>query len=605
MNAVIRPAVATARWGLRAYAASTALILVAGGLAVAAVLPVTSLGGSRAARLGLLRPPHADLGIVWLDRSATTAGLQRQGIDTLGGILFGLSLAALTVAILTVLALAVTRASGRRGEMVVRRSVGASRGQLRTAGFVEGVVMALGVVVVAVPVGLACARWALTTWPGSVTGGTDSVPLIAVATLAGVIVAGALLSTLVIARAPRPVVGGASRLGLAVPTLQLAISFAMLLAAAQLSRRATGLLDRVRMAETSGSAGGEVFQLDLPRPVKERGARYASLVDGLQRGHAYEVVSLSSAGALVGLGTVDEVITDCGRCSLGGVWTPLRAVPATIQAVTSDTFRAIGVRVVAGRSLTAADRWGGAPAVVINRTLAERQFERSGAVGRKIRIGQGETAGWYTVVGVVENRTVPGFGADFTPPYTVYLSALQFPPSAAELLVRRGGRDEPVEAAVSAAIAPAGTVVRHFPESALVAAETAPVRWFGRLAAAEGVVVLVIALLGMFAVMQMWVTALSPELALRRAVGARRRQVFGYVLVRAVGVGIAGVALGMLLSELSSDPLAALLGGLPLWELSLVPRPAVLLLIATLAGALLPAWRAAHADPAGLAATLD
>jgi putative ABC transport system permease protein len=125
------------------------------------------------------------------------------------------------------------------------------------------------------------------------------------------------------------------------------------------------------------------------------------------------------------------------------------------------------------------------------------------------------------------------------------------------------------------------------------------------LVTGAGAVVLAIAVLGTFAVMQLWVTALAPELALRRAVGARRRQIFGYVLVRAAGVGIIGVGLGMLLSELTSDPLAALIGGLPLWEVALVPRPAVLLLIATLAGALIPAWRAARADPAGLAATLE
>jgi putative ABC transport system permease protein len=605
---VIRPAAATARWGLRAYAASTVLIVAAGALAVAGVLPLVSLGGPRASRLGLTPPPDADLGIAWLDRGATAAGLQRQGIDALGGILFGLALAALVVAILTVLALAVTRASGRRGEMVVRRSIGASRGQLRAAGLIEGAVMALGVIAVAVPVGLAGAGWALAGWPGTVTGAVGGIPTAAVAALVAVIVAGAVLSTLVVAHAPRPMVGGASRLGLAVPTLQLAISFSMLLAAGQLTRRAAGLLEQARQAETSkASGGGEIFQLDLPRPVAERAARYASLLDRLRAGHAYDVISLSSAGALVGLGTVDEVITDCGQCGLGGVWTPLRAVPATIHAVSPDTFRAIGVRVVAGRSLTGADRGGAPPAVVINRTLAEKQFDRQGAVGRKIRLGQGEGAGWYTVVGVVENRTVPGFGADYTPPYTVYLSALQFPPSAAELLVRRaggvGGRD--AGRMVRAVLAPSGTVARRVLESDLLSAETAPVRWFAGLVTGAGAVVLAIAVLGAFAVMQLWVTALAPEFALRRAVGARRRQIFGYVLVRAAGVGIIGVGLGMLLSELISDPLAGLIGGLPLWELALVPRPAVLLLIATLAGALIPAWRAARANPAGLAATLE
>jgi hypothetical protein len=245
---------------------------------------------------------------------------------------------------------------------------------------------------------------------------------------------------------------------------------------------------------------------------------------------------------------------------------------------------------------------------VISRALAQRHFEQQGALGRQLRVGhRGATGdGWYTVVGIVDDGRSAGFGGTLQPPYQVYLSALQLPPVAADLLVRArsGAGALRAEAVLRATLGHSGTVEGHFPESARAAVAAAPVQWFQRLVSLEGVTVLAIAVLGTFAVMQLWVTALLPELAVRRAVGARRRHILVYVLLRAGAVGAFGVCLGVLVGEMASDPLASLLGSLPLWDLALVPRPALVLVAAALLGGLIPAWRAARSDPAPLMARL-
>ena len=609
MMPTLRPATVAARWALRAYAASTTLIVVAGTLAVAAALPVVSLGGPVAGRLQLAPIPDAGLAIGWSASATTPAALQLRGLATLGGILLGLAIAALAMAVMTVLALSADRASARRPEMVVRRAVGGSRRQLRVGGFLEGAVMAAVVAGTAVPVGLAGTRWALATWPGSTTAGVGlgpvAGPIAAVFGLAAVILLGALLSMLVIPRTPRPVAGGAHPLGLTVPTLQLGVAFAMLLAAAELTRHAGGLLSESRAAV---SPNGEIFEVQVRAPSGERANRYTSLLRQLGRNLEYDLVSLSSPGALVGLGTVDFVLTDCGRCAQGGIFTPIRPVSVAISIVSPDSFRAMGVAVLKGRGIHAADSTGAPRVAVISRMLAQQHFERQGAIGRKIRVGQGPADGWYAVVGIVEDGWSAGFGGAFQPPYQVYLSALQFPPKAADLLVRPragAGALRGVEEVLHAALGPTGRIERRLPESERTAAQAAPVQWFQRLVSLEGWAVLAIAVLGTFAVMQLWVTALLPELAVRRAVGARRRHVLGYVLLRAVAVGAFGVCLGMLVGEMASDPLASLLGGLPLWDVALAPRPAALLVGAALAGALVPAWRAARSDPAPVMATLS
>jgi putative ABC transport system permease protein len=600
------PAAASARWALRAYTASTLLILTAGTLAVAAALPVVSLGGigGGSPRLHLPSFPDADLGVGWSRLAATPTALQLRGLATLGGILLGLAVAVLAVAGMTVLALSASRASARRSEMVVRRAVGASRVQLRAGGLLEGGAIVAVLAAIAVPLGVAGTRSALAAWPGTVAPGTSAAPVAALLSLAAVILLGALLPMLVVPRTPRRGLGGAHPLGLTVPTVQLAISFAMLLVAAQLTRHAGGLLQAVPAATRSN---GQILQLDVRSPRVERAARYASLLRRLGEDGAYDLVSLSSPGALAGLGTVDVVLTDCGRCSQGGIFTPIRPVLAAISAVSPDTFRAMGIPVLSGRGIAVADSSGRPRVAVISRTLAQRHFEQQGAIGRKIHVGQGPDDAWYTVVGIVENRSPAGFGGALAPSYGVYLSALQFAPAAADLLVRpraAGSGLGSVERAVHASLG-TGAVVRRVAEAERVAAEAAPVRWFERLVSLEGVAVLAIAVFGTFAVMQSWVTALLPELAVRRAVGARRRHIFEYVLLRGIAVASCGVALGLWLGEITSDPLASLVAGLPLWDLALVPRPAVALVVAALAGAVIPARRAARADPAGVLATLE
>src|SRR5215469_3067723 len=97
----------------------------------------------------------------------------------------------------------------------------------------------------------------------------------------------------------------------------------------------------------------------------------------------------------------------------------------------------------------------------------------------------------------------------------------------------------------------------------------------------------------------------SRQLALLRALGAGRRQVFGSVLAEAAAVGVAGVLAGALLGIGVARGLAALLGtfglALPITGLSVpllqVALACVIGLVTTLAAALAPAYRATRVAP--------
>jgi hypothetical protein len=587
----IRRALETTWWAARAYRASTVLIVATAGTAVAAALPLTWLGSARLA-LASLRDP--DFGITLSVFSATPDTLQRAALASLAGVIALLGIAILGVSIVTILALAMGRADTRRREMTVRRAVGAARDHLRAAGSVEGITFVGVMLALGCPVGVLVLRWSVAAWPGTAAAALF-LTVAGVAVVAGAVLWGALWGV----RTPgvlRPADWGATTHGLVMPALQLGISLAILICAAQLGQHARDLVgERGSMARQDG----EVLQLVGDAAPEERASGYAALLSRLHASRQFSSVSLSSAGTSLGLGTMDIVTTDCGACVEGGVATPFRPAAAVLNAVSSDTFRALGVAVLQGRGIGDHDVWSAPPVAVVSQTLATQDYERTGAVGRKIRIGRGNTSAWYTVVGVVPDRPGAGLGGAFEPVKAVYLSTLQLPPRAADLLLR------PATALSTSALGIPGVVVGRTSEVDLVATVARSVKWFESITGIAGVAVLVIAVLGVLAVMELWVAALAPELAVRRAVGARRGHILRYVLARAVGVAGGGVCFGLWVGQLTGDGLDRAVAGLPSVTVAMIARAGALLIAGALVGAMVPAWRAANSAPAEAMATLE
>jgi cell division protein FtsX len=490
---------------------------------------------------------------------------------------------------LTLLSVCVSRASARRAERDLHRAVGASRRRLVLDGVVEGGVLAVAAAMVGIAASLITIRSALAAWPGTtvVPGAFAAVmvPLVA----AAVLVLGVALPALGAGRMPRPASPSGVPPSLAVAGLQLAISFAVLLAASQIGSHARLLVGD----DNDGPLGnGQVLQLDTAGSPAERAQHFSDLIRRSMSGTS--ITSITSPGALEGLGTVDVAITDCGRCTQGGIATPQRAVAVAFSVVSPDTFRAMNIRLVEGRPIVASDDWTAGRAVVVNHALASAHFENGRAIGRHIQIGEGPNS-WFEVVGVVEDTQPVALGGALEPPYAVYGSVLQLPPTTVDVFVR-----PPLLAALNQL----GTVRRVVSEEQWWAEKAAPLGWFANALWIGGALVLVLAVFGTSAATHLWVAALMPELAVRRAVGARRRDVLIHVLARVAVVALVSVGCGFVLSDLTSTPLAALDPGVSGNDFAASIRMALVLVVAALTGAAIPAWRASRAQPATLAALL-
>jgi putative ABC transport system permease protein len=500
-------------------------------------------------------------------------------------LLAGVAIGVLAVAAMTVLSVASAQAAARAREIAVRRAVGASRRVLLATGILEGAATAGAALLAGGIAGTVCARLALERWPGALhpPAGWWNVAAVVLALLP--ILLGALLPYLAVRhRAVRELTD--RRLELTIPVLQLGLSLTVLTAGSLLLRRARELT-----APQAAGGGGELFTIAARAALPgDRSAAYADLLRGLNGRPNIRAASLTSPGAMVGLGMNDVVMAQWG-----GYFGLPHTVFATHYLISADTFRTLHLPVLAGRGITTADDWDAPRVAVVSHALATNNFEGGQVVGRKIQVIRG-TFEWYTVVGVVADQYPTALGAKLEPREAVYLSVLQHPAPTLELLVR--GKNTGVPASSQGGIVASSAVS----EASVIAAEAAPLAWFGRMFAAEGWVVLLLATLGTFVVMRLWVLALRYELGVRRAVGATRRQVLGFVLLRALAVGGLGIALGLWLGGMVWGGLASAVAGLPAWDTGAALRFGALLAAATLAGALWPARRVAWARPGELVA---
>ena len=540
-----------------------------------------------------------DLGLPWRAPVRSPAVTQQEAVNALAAMLLGIALATLAAAAVTILILSVVRESERAGDVAVQRAVGASRRSLLGSGLFEGGMLALGGLVIGATAGWALASAARASWPGSVHAGSLTASVAAVLALAAVTITGATFPAAFPRRRIREAEAHAPT-SLVPLAFQLGASLIALTLGGLMAQHAAGL---TTAASANRSNDGAVFPITLPRTAPgDRAARYAEMLQELEA-QGFDSVSLTSPGALVGLGPVSMVTTDCGRCSESGIWLPWRVKQATHQFVSADTFRLVGMKLLAGRAITAADTWNTPRVAVVSRSLAAREFQDGQAIGRRIEAGEGGR--WSTVVGVVEDPSPVGLGGALQPRYTIYLSELQHPTTSAELLVRAppgrslGGEVLPV---LQGALGRSAAATGWRSESSLLTVEAARLAWFGRWFGVEGWAMLGIAVVGAFGLVGRWVRSLFGELGIRRALGARRHHLFGRVLLRVAGVGLAGVAIGVWFGAPIWAGLPEILSGAAAWNGGVVARFATILVGSALAGALVPAWRAARLPPARLIA---
>jgi predicted permease len=275
------------------------------------------------------------------------------------------------------------------------------------------------------------------------------------------------------------------------------------------------------------------------------------------------------------------------------------------RAATPGYFPALGVPIVRGRDFDARDARSGVPAVIVNRTFADRRWPNQDPIGRRIKFGPTNAPGlWLTVVGVVGDIREVALDARHEP--GVYLPANQgggFVPSflwPQHLLVRTTGDPRPFAAAVRSAVwsvdpEQAAANIRRMDD--IFDAELQNRNTQLTLVAAFAVLAFVMAAIGLYGVLAYAVAQRLRDIGVRVALGAGRGTVVAETLRSALVLAAAGITLGLAVSVGVSRMLQTWLFEVgPLDAFTFAATAALLALMALLASAI-PAARGASVDP--------
>jgi len=272
--------------------------------------------------------------------------------------------------------------------------------------------------------------------------------------------------------------------------------------------------------------------------------------------------------------------------------------------VNGDYFEAMGIRLLLGRPFRPLDSAPDAePVVIIDELLARKLRPDGNALGCLIQYGTGGLSSPCRVVGIVPNLRSAWGNDDVQPllykpieshhmPGSIHLRVRSTASGAEAALVRTiGERIRKIDPRLPVlAVASLADRHRHHP-TVLFA------RVVARLAVMFGAMALFLAGMGLYAVKSHMVASRTPEIGIRMALGATRRDILTLVLRQGAISTAVGLLVGTLLAVAMTRVIRSALQGISTIDLvSIVVTVAILTATSVLA-TYIPARRAARVDP--------
>jgi predicted permease len=263
-----------------------------------------------------------------------------------------------------------------------------------------------------------------------------------------------------------------------------------------------------------------------------------------------------------------------------------------------DYFTTLGIRLVRGRWFTDRDREGQPKVVVINETAARRFWPNEDPIGKRMGLGQGGFRDGADVIGVAADVR---YDAVETPPGpAAYIPLLQSSRPGGYIFVRSRVPPSALVPIVGHEIA---ALDRNLPFSDVKTMDEryGEATWrtwtIGSLLSLFAALALVLAVVGIFAVLAQSVAQRTREIGVRMALGAGPRDIRRLVLGRAMSIAGMGVAIGLGGAWFASRLLTTLLYEVEPNDPSVLSVLALVLFAVTLVASYVPARRAARIDP--------
>jgi putative ABC transport system permease protein len=269
---------------------------------------------------------------------------------------------------------------------------------------------------------------------------------------------------------------------------------------------------------------------------------------------------------------------------------------AGMQTVTPDFFRALRIPLRSGRFLTDQDGPDAVPVAVITETMERRYWANGDPIGHRIRFAS--TDAWRSIVGVVGDIRQNTFDDRFRS--TVYTPMFQAPPQSTGFVLRTSLDPMSLATAARGAVQSVDANLPTFDTRTLQQLNSdnaSGVQYSAHMMFAFGLIALLLAVAGIYAVMAYAVVQRTHEIGVRLALGARPADVQRMIIGNSVKLAAGGLAVGVPVAFVLMRVLASLLVGVIRLDIPiLVGLTALLALAAALAG-YVPARRAAKIAP--------
>ena len=521
--------------------------------------------------------------------------------------LFGAVVLVLLLACANVAGLQLVRAAGRARELAVRAALGAGRRAIAGQLFLESALLTLAGAVAGIALGRLGLAWLaqfkVTQFP-VLEGLTLNGPVLAftamTAAITGIVIGiapGFRAARLDVNDALRSSGRGASagagrhRLLRASVIVQNGLTLLLLIGAGLTLRS----LDRL-LAVDPGFEPAHVVSFTLSLPAR----RYTN---GEQRLAFFRAVQ-ERLGAVPGVEAVGFAL---GAPFTGSAGSTRYVLPGIAQRsgeperhanqafVFGDFFRTMGIPIVRGRGFSDADFSSGTPAIVVDETLVRQSFGDADPIGTPIEHGPPGT-----IVGVARTVKLNDLAEEAHPLVYHNFAARAGYLGALTAVVRSSLPTEQVLRAARAAVNeldPALPIANGMALSDRMNQSVMVRRLVAYVLGGFGVLSLVLALLGIYAVMSHVVADRTREIGIRSALGAQGSQILRMVLGEGLLLAFIGLVLGAVAFAATRRIVEGLLFGVGALD-SLTLATAVALLVATtVVASYVPAARAVRVDP--------
>ena len=543
--------------------------------------------------------------------------------------LTGISALVLGIGLANAATLLLVRGAGRRRDLAIRATLGASRWRLRAQVAVEGLLLSAA----ATALCLVLAGWlddavrrVLLPSIGSASGFDRR--LLAATALAGLL---ALIVSVAAGLLQMPDGSGHSNLALLTRTRpRLRLHVVLLVVQTTLSvllLAGAGLFGRSFYTLASQDFGMRMQNVLLAQ--FEPGAAGIARQDDLFRAALDRVRALPGVAAVTTIQTLPFTGFNVPPISVPGLAEPPSVngqLPFLVSS-TTELFDILGLQIVEGRRFVEGDARS-APVVIVNQTMARTVWPGQSPLGKCIRIGfnpsfdpfaggpppQPASVPCREVIGVVrdvrQRSVIPTDGEDRLMQYLVPFGQAPGPPPGVPpgpqvqgLLIRmQGDTDRAVDVVRRAIVGNRSGLpfLQIRPYSDLLDRQLQPWRLATALLCLFGALALAVAAVGLYAAFTHAVGERRHEMAVRLAIGARPVRVLRMVLQEAAVISVAGIVLGSVLAAIGGQWMASMLFATrPADPLVLGLAGLVMLGIAAVA-TFLPALTASRTNPASL-----